>query len=263
MADFLLLALAAGLGVAIIAAPLGSFIVWQRLAYFGDTLAHASLLGVAFGILLTVNIQLAIIICSLIIALLLVFWQNQKHLPTDTLLGILSHSTLALGLVLISVFDTGRLDLTAYLLGDLLSTTINDVIIIYSLVAIVGLCIWRYWQSLLSLIVNESLALVEGVPVKKMRFLLFILLALTIAVAIKIVGVLLITALLIIPAAGARYLANSPERMVFYAGVIGCLSIIGGLSSSLLWDAPAGPAIVVCSSTLFLLSFFSMGIKKR
>ena len=263
MADFLLLALAAGLGVAIIAAPLGSFIVWQRLAYFGDTLAHASLLGVAFGLLLTVNIQVAIIVCSLIIALLLVFWQNQKHLPTDTLLGILSHSTLALGLVLISVFDTGRLDLTAYLLGDLLSTTINDVIIIYGLVIIVGLSIWRYWQSLLSLIVNEPLALVEGVPVKKMRFLLFILLALTIAVAIKIVGVLLITALLIIPAAGARYLASSPEKMVFYAGIIGCVSIVGGLGSSLLWDTPAGPAIVVCSSLLFLLSFLSMGINKK
>lgn len=261
MADFLLLALAAGLGVAIIAAPLGSFIVWQRLAYFGDTLAHSSLLGVALGLLLAVNMQIAIILSSIVIALLLVVWQNQKQLPTDTLLGILSHSTLALGLVLISIFDTGRLDLTSYLLGDLLSTTLNDVIIIYSLLIIISLCIWRYWSSLLSLVVNESLALVEGVPVKKMRFLLFVLLALTIAVAIKIVGVLLITALLIIPAAAARYLANSPEKMVFYAGAIGCLSIIGGLCGSLLWDAPAGPAIVVSASLLFLISF--LGVRQK
>ena len=121
MPDFLLLALVAGIGIALIAAPLGAFIVWQRLAYFGDTLAHASLLGVAFGLLLTVNIQLAIMLCSLFIAVLLVFWQHQKQLPSDTLLGILSHSTLALGLVLVSVFDSGRIDLSAYLLGDLLS----------------------------------------------------------------------------------------------------------------------------------------------
>jgi zinc transport system permease protein len=261
MADFLLLALVGGLGVAMIAAPLGSFIVWQRLAYFGDTLAHASLLGVAFGLLLAVNIQLAIILCCMVIAVLLMLWQNQKQLPTDTLLGILSHSTLALGLVLISVFDTGRLDLTAYLLGDLLSTTLEDVIIIYSLLGVVSVLVWRYWSSLLSLVVNEPLALVEGVPVKRMRLLLFILLALTIAVAIKIVGVLLITALLIIPAAGARYIASSPEKMVFYAGMIGCLSIIGGLSGSLLWNAPAGPAIVVSASLLFLISF--LGIRKN
>ncbi|EGG95045.1 Zinc ABC transporter, inner membrane permease protein ZnuB [gamma proteobacterium IMCC1989] len=254
MPDFLLLALVAGIGIALIAAPLGAFIVWQRLAYFGDTLAHASLLGVAFGLLLTVNIQLAIMLCSLFIAVLLVFWQHQKQLPNDTLLGILSHSTLALGLVLVSVFDSGRIDLSAYLLGDLLSTDVNDVITIYILLIIVALTIWRYWHALLSMIVNEPLAIVEGIPVKKMRFLFICLLALTIAMAIKMVGVLLITALLIIPAAAARYLSSSPEKMVLWAGVFGCLSVMGGLYSSLLWDTPAGPSIVVCSSLLFLLS---------
>lgn len=254
MADFLLFALIAGIGIALLAAPLGAFIVWQRLAYFGDTLAHASLLGVALGLLLTVNLQIAIMLCSLLIALLLVFWQNQKQLPSDTLLGILSHSTLALGLVLVSVFDAGRVDLSAYLLGDLLSTTLDDVIIVYVLLAVVSISIWRCWRPLLSMIVNEPLAIVEGVPVKKMRFLFIGLLALTIAIAIKMVGVLLITALLIIPAAAARSLSSSPEKMVLWSGVIGCLSVVGGLSSSILWDTPAGPSIVVCSSCLFIFS---------
>jgi zinc transport system permease protein len=263
MAEFLLLALAAGFGVALIAAPLGSFIVWQRLAYFGDTLAHASLMGVAFGLLLSINIQLSIIFFSIVIALLLVFWQSQRQLPTDTLLGILSHASLAIGLVLVSVFDTGRLDLSAYLLGDLLSTTMADVILIYSFALISGLLIWRYWRFLLAMIVNEPLAIVEGVPVKKMRFLLLVLLALTIAVAIKIVGVLLITALLIIPAAGARYLSGSPEQMVCWSALIGCISVIGGLGSSLLWDTPAGPSIVVSASVLFLLSLFFSSMNKR
>lgn len=258
--EFLFLALAAGLGIAFIAAPLGAFIVWQRLAYFGDTLAHASLLGVAFGLLLSVNIQLAIIISSLLLALLLVAWQQQKQLPSDTMLGILSHSTLALGLVLVSVFDTGRLDLSAYLLGDLLSTNINDIIIIYSVAIMVAVLVWRYWKPLLSMVVNEPLAIVEGLPVKKLRFLLFFLLALTIAVAIKIVGVLLITALLIIPAATARALSRSPEQMVFWAGVAGCLSVTGGLAGSFFLDTPAGPSIVVSASGLFLCSLL---INKR
>jgi len=263
MPEFLLLALLAGLGVAIIAAPLGAFIIWQRLVYFGDTLAHGSLLGVAFGLLLSINLQLAITLSSLLIAIVLVFWQTQKQLPTDTLLGILSHSTLALGLILVSVFDTGRLDLNAYLLGDLLSSDLTDVVTIYSLLIIIVLLVWRYWHGLLSIIVNEPLAIVEGVPVKKMQLLLLSLLALTIAVAIKVVGVLLITSLLIIPAAAARYLANTPEKMVFVAGIIGSLSVMGGLGSSFLWDTPAGPSIVVNASVIFLLCFSFFGIRER
>ena len=256
MIEFLILALVAGMGVALIAAPLGSIIVWQRLAYFGDTLAHASLLGIAFGLLLSVNIQFAIITSSVLIALLLVCWQNQKQLPTDTLLGILSHSTLALGLILVSIFDTGNVDLMSYLLGDLLSTSRQDVIVILSIGTLICATITYYWRALLSVVINPYLAEVEGVPVTKIRFLLFILLAVTIAIAIKIVGVLLITALLIIPAAAARYVSNSPEAMVFWAAGIGCLSVIGGLTSSILWDTPAGPSIVVCASLFFIFGLF-------
>lgn len=252
MPEFLLLALAAGIGIALLAAPLGVFIVWQRMAYFGDTLAHASLLGVALGLLLAINIELAVVLCCLFIALVLVYWQQQQQLPSDTLLGILSHSTLALGLVLVSVFDSGRLDLSAYLLGDLLSTDRTDVVLVYVLLAVVTVVIGWYWQSLLSMVVNEVLAKVEGVPVKRLRLIFIGLLALAIALAIKMVGVLLITALLIIPAAAARYLSDSPEKMVLWSATIGSLSVVGGLLSSLLWDTPAGPSIVVCSSVLFI-----------
>ncbi len=260
MIDFLVLALVGGLGVALTAAPLGAFVVWQRLAYFGDTLAHASLLGVAFGLLLTINIQLTIIISCLSVAILLVLLQGQRYLPSDTLLGIISHSSLALGLVFVSVFDTGRLDLTLYLLGDILSTSQEDVIMIFTVFLIVSLLTWKFWRQLLAITVNEEIAQVEGVPVKQIRLLLLFMLALVIAVAIKVVGVLLITALLIIPAATARYLSTSPTQMVFVGGVLGCLSVFGGLTSSFLWDTPAGPSIVVCASVLFLLIIL---IKKR
>jgi zinc transport system permease protein len=252
--DFLLLALLAGIGLALIAAPLGSFIVWQRLAFFGDTLAHSALLGVAFGLLLSVNIQASIIISCLLVAALLLLWQTQGQLPTDTLLGIISHSSLALGLILVSIFNTGRLDLTRYLLGDILSTTPADVVIVFTVAIIIGLLIWRYWRYLLAITVNEAMAQVEGVPVRRVRLLLLFMLALTIAVAIKIVGVLLITALLIIPAAAARHLSKTPEQMVAIAAAIGCLSVIGGLALSFYADTPAGPSIVVSNSALFILT---------
>lgn len=255
--DFLLLALLAGIGVALIAAPLGSFIVWQRLAYFGDTLAHSSLLGIAFGLLLSMNIQAAIIISCLLVALLLLIWQTQRQLPTDTLLGIIAHSSLALGLILVSIFDTGRVDLTTYLLGDILSSSVTDVIIIGLVAVVVGSLIWRFWTPLLAITVSEPMAQVEGIPVKRIRLLLLFLLALTIAVAIKIVGVLLITALLIIPAAAARYLAKTPEQMIGFAAIIGCLSIFIGLGSSFHWDTPAGPSIVVSTSVLFIISLLA------
>ena len=260
MIDFLLLALLAGIGVALTAAPLGAFVVWQRLAYFGDTLAHASLLGVAFGLLLTINIQFTIIISCLSVAILLVLLQGQHYLPSDTLLGIISHSSLALGLVFVSIFNTGRLDLTLYLLGDILSTSQNDVIMIFIVFTVVSLLTWKFWRQLLAITVNEQIAQVEGVPVKQIRLLLLFMLALVIAVAIKVVGVLLITALLIIPAATARYLSTSPTQMVFIGGLLGCLSVCGGIAGSFLWDTPAGPSIVVCASGIFLLTIL---IKKR
>lgn len=260
MIDFLLLALLAGIGVALTAAPLGAFVVWQRLAYFGDTLAHASLLGVAFGLLLTINIQFTIIISCLSVAILLVLLQGQHYLPSDTLLGIISHSSLALGLVFVSIFNTGRLDLTLYLLGDILSTSQNDVIMIFIVFTVVSLLTWKFWRQLLAITVNEEIAQVEGVPVKQIRLLLLFMLALVIAVAIKVVGVLLITALLIIPAATSRYLSTSPTQMVFIGGLLGCLSVFGGIAGSFLWDTPAGPSIVVCASGIFLLTIL---IKKR
>lgn len=251
--SFLFLALLAGLGVALIAAPLGAFVVWQRLAYFGDTLAHASLLGIALGLVLSINVQIAIIFGCLMVAVILMLLQQQKMIPADTLLGIISHSALAIGLILVSLFDTSRLDLTSYLLGDILTTTPNDLISIAVVGVLTLFLVWRFWRELLSVTVNEALAQVEGIPVQKIRLLLMFLLAVTIAVAIKIVGVLLITALLIIPAATARCLSNTPEKMVVLSGSFGCLAVVGGLSLSLFGDTPAGPSIVASASVVFAL----------
>lgn len=254
MPDFILLALLAGCGVALMAGPLGSFAVWRRMAYFGDTLAHSALTGVAFGLILSVNINLAVTIFCLLLALLLVVLQNNRTIATDTLLGILSHSMLALGLVVVSVFGEGRVDLYGFLFGDLLSVSSEDLVTIAITAAIVlPLMLWL-WRPLLAITVHEELAFVEGVRVAWVRTTLMLMMALVIAVAMKVVGVLLITALLIIPAAASRRLVRTPEQMAVSASAIGMLAIAGGLAVSFYWDTPAGPSAVLCASVMFALS---------
>lgn len=254
MPDFIVTALLAGCGVALLAGPLGSFAVWRRMAYFGDTLAHSALTGIALGLILSVNINLAVIVCCLIIALLLIALQHNQTIATDTLLGILSHSTLALGLVVVSVFNHGQIDLNAYLFGDILAATSTDLWIIAGTIAIVlPLLIWL-WKPLISITIHEELAQAEGVPVAATKVALMLMLALVIAIAMKIVGVLLITALLIIPAATSRRWVVTPEQMAILASLIGMFSIAGGLALSYWLDTPAGPSSVLVSSGLFLIS---------
>lgn len=254
MADFIIFGLMAGLMIAAIAGPLGSFVIWQRLAYFGDTLAHSALLGVALSLWLAIDTQLAIIIACLALAALLVFLQRQPQLATDSLLGILSHGSLAVGLVAVSLMDDVRLDLNAYLFGDLLAVGPQDLWIIGGVSAVIALALAKFWQPLLNMTVHAELAEVEGFRVERLRLLLMMMIALLVAVAMKVVGVLLITALLIIPAAAARHFSRSPEQMAFGAVVLGCLSVIGGLSMSLTIDTPAGASIVVAAIGLFLMS---------
>lgn len=250
MPDFIVLALLAGIAVAVVAGPLGSFAVWRRMAYFGDTLAHSALLGITFGLLLDINLNLAVALGCLLLALVLVALQHNRFLATDTLLGILSHSTLALGLICVSFFSESRIDLLAYLFGDILAVSSADVISVWVIaIAVLGALVWL-WRPLLAITVHEELAQVEGVPVTAVRTALMLLMALVIAIAMKVVGVLLITALLIIPAAASRRLAQTPEQMAVIAGVLGALAVMGGLAASYWWDSPAGPAIVL-SATLF------------
>jgi zinc transport system permease protein len=246
MADFLLYALLAGLSLALVAGPLGSFVVWRRMAYFGDTLSHAALLGVALGFALDVSPALAVTVGCLLLAILLVTLQQRQPLASDTLLGILAPSTLSLGLVVLSFMHDVRIDLMAYLFGDLLAISTTDLAWIIGGSVLVLL--------LLAVTVHEELAMVEGLPVAGLRMALMLLIAVVIAVAMKIVGVLLITSLLIIPAAAAQRHARSPEQMALGASLLGVTAVCGGLAMSWFKDPPAGPSIVVCAAVLFLLS---------
>ena len=254
MPDILLYALLAGYGVAILAAPLGCFMVWRRMAYFGDTLSHSALLGVSFGLILDININLAVIICSLFIAIILTNFQEKQHISSDTLLGILAHSSLSIGLVAVSFADNVRVDMMSYLFGDLLATGPEDLYWIYvGGVIVLSLLAWL-WKPLLAMSIHAELAQVEGIAVKRLRLVLTVLVALVIAVAMKIVGVLLITSLMIIPAATAQRFANTPEQMAFLAMGLGVISVTGGLSASWYLDTPAGPSVVASAFVIFILT---------
>jgi zinc transport system permease protein len=263
MDDFITRALLGGIAVALVAGPLGSFVVWRRMAYFGDTLAHSALLGVALGFLMGISLNLTVIALCTGLAVLLVALQRQRRLATDTLLGILAHSTLSLGLVSVAFLEGVRIDLMGYLFGDILAVTPLDLYWIFGggLLALALLII--LWRPLLAMTVHEDLARVEGVPVMWVSLGFMLLIALVIAVAMKVVGILLITSLMIIPAATARRLAATPEQMAILAGVMGSLAVVAGVMGSLQWDTPTGPSIVVAAAALFAVIYLIPGRRFR
>lgn len=261
--DFLWRAVLGGLGVALAAGPLGCFVVWRRMAFFGASIAHAALLGVALGLILAIDPTLGIAITGIIFAIAIVMLQRQTRLASDTLLGILAHAALAAGLIAISFRQDLRADLIGYLFGDILAVTMGDLLWIYlggglSLAVLVAI-----WRSLLAMTVHEELARAEGIPVFAIQLVFALLLAVVIAVSMKIVGVLLIVSLLIIPAAAARPFARTPEQMAVMAALIGAAAVAGGLGASYRWDTPSGPSIVIAAFAIFLASLAASAAKRR
>jgi zinc transport system permease protein len=252
--DFLARALIGGLGIALFAGPLGCFILWRRMAYFGDALSHSALLGIALGFLAGIDLNLGILAICVAVALFLLALQRQKRLTVDTLLVILSHSALSIGLVVASFTPSLRIDLSAYLFGDILAIAPRDLLWIYGGGVVLLAILIVQWRALLSLTVNEELARAEGVNAELTGLVFMLLIAVAVALAMKAVGILLVSALLIIPAATARRFSATPERMAVLAAIIGGASVLGGLLASLRLDTPAGPSIVVSSAALFILS---------
>ena len=256
--DFFIRALVAGLGVAFVTGPLGCFVVWRRLSYFGDTLAHSALLGVTIAFSLELNIALSVFIISSLIALILIQLQKKTNLPGDALLGLLAHSSLAVGLVVIGFLTFIRFDIMGLLFGDILAVTINDLYIIWIGGALILITLKIIWKSLFASTVNYELAEAEGLNPDRAKAVFTILMAAIIAISIKMVGLLLITGMLIIPAAMARNISTSPQGMVIYSMLGGLLSVIIGLFSSLEFNTPSGPSIIAASLLLFILSLFNI-----
>lgn len=257
--DFFTRAMVAGIGLAITTGPLGCFIVWRRMAYFGDTMAHSALLGVALAFLFEINLMAGVFIVAALVSVALLLLQRRGALSTDALLGILSHSTLALGLVMVAFMTWIRVDLMGFLFGDILAVSRLDIALIYGGGLLVITVIAWLWRPLLASTVNDELAQAEGMRPERARFLFMLLMALVIAIAMKIVGILLITSLMIIPAATARRFASTPEQMAVLASLVGAAAVAGGLFGSLRFDTPSGPSIVVAALALFLLGLLPYG----
>lgn len=252
--DFFTRALLAGIGLALVVGPMGCFVVWRRMSYFGDTMAHSALLGVGLSFLLDVPLVAGVFTIAVAVSLSLLFLQSRNALPTDALLGILSHSTLALGLVIVAFMTWIQVDLMGFLFGDILAVTRTDLAIIYGGGLALLLVLASIWRSLLTATVNPEIAEAEGLKPDRSKLIFMLIMASVIAMAMKLVGILLITALLIIPAATARRFASGPEQMAVLASLIGALAVAGGLFGSLRFDTPSGPSIVVAALGVFLLS---------
>ncbi len=259
---FVLRALAAGIGVAIIAGTIGCFVVWRRMAYFGDSLAHSALLGIALGLATGLGTNITTIIVCFAFALLLLWLQQKKILATDTLLGILAHSALSVGIIVISTLEY-RVDLHAYLFGDILTVGIEELWWIYIGGTIVLVLLLLNWESLVLMTIDEDLAIAENVRIFLMHLLLMLLMTIVVAVSIRVVGILLITSMLIIPAATAKQLVRSPEAMAITASILGMIAVVVGIYGSIQFDTPSSPSIVAAAAILFIVLFSISSYAKK
>jgi zinc transport system permease protein len=260
---FLLRALLAGLGLALVAAPLGCFVVWRRMAYYGETVAQAGLIGIAAGLALSLNLTMSVLIVTLIVSSLLVLLSRQQMVPFDSLLGLLAHTALAVGVIAASLVRGPQLDLMAFLFGDIFAVTVSDLKWIYFGGAAALIALLFVWRPLLALSVHEDLASAEGVPAGRAKLVFVLVLALVVAIAIKIVGVLLTIAFLIMPAAAARPLSETPEQMALFAAIFGSLSVALGLFLSVTFDTPGGPSIVLMLALFFAAAIFPTVLRGR
>ncbi len=251
---FILKALLAGIGIALMAGPLGCFVAWQRLVYFGDMIAHSALLGVVLALSLDFPVLAGVVAVSVSISVVLYRFSGQRELAGDSLLGIAAHGALALGLVLLSLSDRIVIDVSGLLFGDILAVSHQDIMLIYALAVVISAWLVLSWKSLMRMAVHPDIASVEGVDIAKHRLLLLLAMALVVALAIQVVGILLVTSMLIIPAAAARAFSSTPSQMALLAVVLGVVSVVGGLYASLMFDTPTGPSIILEALLLFMMS---------
>ena len=252
--NFFWRAVIAGIGISMIAGPLGCFVIWKRMSYLGDTMAHSALLGVAFSIFFGLNIILGVFVVAILIGILLFLFQSKKNLSNDVILGTLSHASLAIGVVVISAMYWVRIDFMGFLFGDILTVSIIDIYFIFGGGFLILLTLIWFWKPLIAITFDNELAQAEGISVIKVQIFFMIMIAAVIALSIKIVGILIVTSLLIIPVSTARRFSKSPEQMAISGSLIGMFSVWIGLELSYHVDTPSGPSIVIVAVLFFLIS---------
>jgi len=252
--SFISLAIFAGLSIALVAGPVGCFVVWRRMAYFGDSLAHAALLGIGAGLMLEINLQMTVLAVCLLAVPIILMITHSRHVADDTALGIISHASLAIGLTAVSLATNGSIDLSAFLFGDILALSEQDVITLIVIAAIILTVMIRLWRQFVYITIHAELASVEGLASRRLEIILMTLIACLVAVGMQVVGALLIGSMLIIPAAAAGLVSSTPERMGWISALFACIAVSGGLALSWFLDTPAGPSAVVVATVIFALA---------
>ncbi len=254
MEDFILRAILAAIGIAVIAGSLGCFVIWKRMSYFSESISHSALLGVSLGLVSGLDIHLGLVLVSAIFAVLIVVLQQQNFLSNDAILGIFSHIALSLGIVVLSIVGSANTDYFSLLFGDILSINNRDIVWVYGVLVIISALLIVFWQRLLLMTLNEELAISQGLNPTRYQLLFMLMIALSVSVSVQIVGVLLITSLLIIPPAIVKVFAKSPSGMLFQSIMVAMVAVMAGLSASMYYDLATGPAIVIVLGLLFAIS---------
>lgn len=261
--EFLLYPAIAGITIALLAGPLGVFMIWRRIAFVGDTIAHSSLLGVSLALWWNWNPFAGVFLVAILIALLASQDDQGKVLGSDTILGLISHATLAGGIIVSTSLVPFRVDLLGYLYGDILSISPNEL----TLMVVVGVLLLSLliylWRQFLAVSLHRQLAAVAGINVKVINIMYLLSVAVAIGIGMRLVGILLITALLIVPAASGRFFSYSPEDMAIRASILGVVAVVAGLIASLLLDWPSGPTIVFVSILIWFICYILHSITQR
>jgi zinc transport system permease protein len=251
--ELLLPSLLVGLLIALASGCLGCFVIWRKMAFFSDALAHSAILGTGLALIANIDILWGLLGYGAIVAIIMARFDNALHYSGDTLLAIISQISLAIGLLLIP-FAPKPINIEALLFGDILAATWSNVGISTAITATILVTLSVFWRQLLDMSINEELAATEGVPVQRLKLILFLLLVGLIAIAVQVVGVLLISALLLIPVASARKFAHTPLQMLLLSPMLGLIAVISGLFIAYQYDTSAGPTVVVAAASLWLLS---------
>lgn len=251
--DFLTLPILASLLIPLLSAPMGCILIWRRMTFFGDTLAHASMLGAALAIVMQMAVIYGLIIVSLLMAVILTISQKDKSLSHDSWLGVISYGALAMGLLLLYGSGIRGIDPHQILIGDILTASWEDVGLIAMVAVCSGIFIYANWQQIILLTLDLDFAKAKQVNTQRVELLLMLTLSMAIAAILKIIGALLAPALLIFPAVTARKLANSPVKMIYVAIATGILMNCVGLFGSLHFDCPTGPAIILTGVIIFAI----------
>ena len=241
---------------------MGSFTILRQLSFFSDTLGHSALLGISIGFLLGLDPSWILMPFTVIFALGVTYFLEHTDLWTDALLNIVYSASLAIGIILLSLREDYQGGINSLLFGDILAVQTGDLAFSGALLVVCALFIWLTLRSQILLTLHEPMAISRGVAVSTQRTAFIVLLSLMVGISIKAVGVLLISAFIVIPACAARLLSRTFTQYILISTVLGALSAILGVTASALLDLPSGPSIVAVQLSLFVLATVAQKLRK-